>query len=132
MLGDAVISWWTQKQQSVAVSTTEAEYIGLFPTSRQAVWYEHAFNQIGHSTDINLYCNKQSGINIAENPVHHQRTKHIDVHYHFIRELIHRNHFSLTFVPGDNNVADLMTKGLKPLIHKCHITTIGLPAEREY
>ena len=84
MLGDAVISWRTQKQQSVAVSTTEAEYMALSLTSRQAVWYEHILNQIGHSTDINLYCDNQSGINIAENPVHHQRTKHIDVHYHYI------------------------------------------------
>ena len=131
MLGDTVISWQTQKQQSVAVSTTEAEFMALSLTSRQAVWYEHAFNQISHSTDINLYCDNQSGINIAENPVHHQRTKHINIHYHFIQELIHKNRFSLTFVSGDNNVADLMTKGLKLPTHKCHITTIGLPAERE-
>ena len=105
--------------------------MALSLTSRQAVWYEHVLNQIGHSTDINLYCNNQSGINITENPVHHQRTKHIDVHYHFIRELIHRNRFSLTFVSGEDNVADLMTKGLKPPIHKRHIITISLPAERE-
>ena len=84
MLGDAVMSWRTQKQQSVAVSTTETEYMALSLTSRQAVWYEYTFKQIGHFTDINLYCVNQSGINIAENPVHHQRTKHIDVHYHYI------------------------------------------------
>ena len=71
MLGDAVISWRTQKQQSVAVSTTEAKYMALSLTSRQAVWYEHALKQISHSTNINLYCDNQSGINIAENAVHH-------------------------------------------------------------
>ena len=49
----------------------------------------------------------------------------------YIRELIHHNRFSLHFVPGDDNITDLMTKGLKTPIYTCHITTISLPAERE-
>ena len=74
--------------------------MALSLASRQAVWYEHAFKQIRQSTDIYLYC--------AKIPIHYQRTKHIDVHYHYIRELIHKNCFILHHIPGDDNIADLM------------------------
>ena len=59
VLCNAVISWRTQKQQSVAASTANAEYMVFSLTSRQAVQYKHAFKQIGHSIDINLNCDNK-------------------------------------------------------------------------
>jgi hypothetical protein len=74
-LGDCQISWMSRKQQSVATSTTEAEYMALSLAARQASWYEQGFKQFKLSIPISLNCDNQSGIKLAENPVLHQRYK---------------------------------------------------------
>ena len=125
MLGGSCISWSSKKQQSVAVSTTEAEYMALSLASRQAVWYQHAFQQLNLPLDIHMNCDNQSGIKIAANPVHHHKTKHIDVHYHYTRECLLKNIFTLSYVPSEDNSTDLMTKGLKPDPHQYLVNCIG-------
>ena len=85
MLNGSAISWLSKKQQSVASSTTEAEYMALATTSRQAVWYLNAFTQLGYTIPITIMADNTSSINVAENPINNPRTKHIDVAYHFIR-----------------------------------------------
>src|SRR5687768_5867092 len=108
----------SQKQRSVAVSTTEAEYMALSLTARQAIWYRHAFQQLKLTVPILLKCDNQSGIKLAENPILHQRSKHIDVHYHYSREQVLAGHFTLDYVPSEDNLADIMTKGLNRELHE--------------
>jgi len=108
----------SKKQQSVATSTTEAEYMALSLTARQAIWYMHGFQQLKLTIPIHLKCDNTSGIKLAENPILHQRSKHIDVHYHFSREHLLAKHFTLTYVSSKENIADIMTKGLDRELHQ--------------
>jgi hypothetical protein len=117
-LGKCAISWMSRKQQSVATSTTEAEYMALSLMARQATWYEIGFQQLKLDIPIHIFCDNQSGIKLAENPVLHQRSKHIDVHYHFTREKLLSNSFTLSYIQSDENVADIMTKGLSRELHQ--------------
>ena len=119
LLGSSPISWVSKKQQSVATSTTEAKYMALSLTARQAIWYQHAFQQLRlDPIQIRLLADNQSGIKLVQNPVHHQRSKHIVIHYHFAREHLLARHFSLDFITTGNNIADIMTKGLTKESHE--------------
>ena len=93
--------------------------MALSLTARQAIWYQHAFEKLRlDPIPIRLLADNQSGIKLAQNLVLHQRSKHIDVHYHFAREHLLARHFSLDFVPTGDNIADIMTKGLTKESHK--------------
>ena len=126
MLNGGAISWLSKKQQSVASSNTEAEYMALAPTSRQAVWYLNAFTQLGYTTRITIMAANTSRIKVAENPIHNPRTKHIDVAYHFRREHLIRKSFTLSYVACNDNTAKLMTKGLNSVAHHVHTQRLGL------
>ena len=117
MLNGCAISWLSKKQQSVASSTTEAEFLALATTSRQAVWYLNAFTQLGYNIPITIMADNASSINVAENLINNPRTKHIDVAYHFTREHLIRKSFTFSYVPSNDNTADFMTKGLNSVAH---------------
>jgi hypothetical protein len=117
-LGDSAISWISKKQQPVSTSTTEAEYMALSLAARQAIWYKHSFEQFKIKIPIRLLCDNQSAIQLAQNPVLHQRSKHIDIHYHFIREQLQCNEMTLEYISTNENIADIMTKGLTHELHR--------------
>ena len=110
----------------VFASTTESEYIALSITARQALWYINALSQLGHSVTVHIQGDNTSSINVAETLVNNPRTKHIDVAYHFTRQQLMRKCFSLSYLPSDQNTADLITKGLSPVDHYHHVNTLGL------
>lgn len=87
-IGSSVICWNTKKQEVVAQSTAEAEYISLKAAANQEKWLKKLFDDLGQeqSFPIDLYCDNKSAIAIAHNPVQHDKTKHIDVKYHSIME----------------------------------------------
>ena len=117
ILNGCAISCLSKKQQSVASSATEAEYMSLATTCRQAVWYLNAFTQLGYNIAITIMADNTSSINVAENPINNPRTKHIDVAYHFTREHLIRKSFTFSYVPSNDNTADFMTKGLNSVAH---------------
>ena len=82
-LGSGAISWSSKKQPTVALSSTEAEYRGATMAACEAVWLKRILKDLAP-----LYCDNMSSIYLARNPVFHARTKHIKVHYHFIRERV--------------------------------------------
>ncbi|GKA46247.1 hypothetical protein Tco_0739130 [Tanacetum coccineum] len=90
MLGSAAISWSSKKQDTTAISVTEAEYISATATSCQAVWLRRLMSDLGmkqlKATEV--FCDNRSAVMLAKNPVFHNRTKHIDIKHHFIRELM--------------------------------------------
>ena len=98
MFNGCAIFWLSEKQQSVASSTTEAEYMALATTSRQAVWYLNAFTQVGYTIPITIMADNTFRINVAENPINNPRRKHIDAAYHFTREHLIRKSFTLSYV----------------------------------
>lgn len=110
------ISWRSQKQRTIALSTCEAEYISLASATQEAKFlyqvYEDMF-QTGESVQsVNIHVDNQGAISLAKNPVHHKRTKHIDIKYHFVREEVQKGFVKLTYVPTEINVADAFTKPL--------------------
>jgi len=80
-LGSTLISWMSRKQKSVALSTAEAEYIVASLASCEAVWFRKLFSELfGHVLDTTvIFCDNQSRIHLSENPVFHNRSKHIDI-----------------------------------------------------
>ncbi|CAA7028220.1 unnamed protein product [Microthlaspi erraticum] len=88
-LGGNRISWKSSLQKTVALSTTEAEYVALADAAKEAVWLKGLMNELGFKQEaVDIYCDSQSAIALVKNAVHHERTKHIDVKLHFLRDLI--------------------------------------------
>ena len=112
-LADGIISWTSRAQKTVALSSTEAEYMALSDCSRQVVWVKNLLKEIDHEVNaIPIYGDNQGSIFIASNPVTEKRSKHIDIRYHYIREVIEKGHIELFFIDGNENPADLLTKNL--------------------
>jgi hypothetical protein len=108
------VSWKSQRQRTVATSTTEAEYMALYSGTQEITWLKQMLLELG-IMDANptvIFQDNQGSIALAENPVYHQRTKHIDVKYHFIRKKIEDKVIQLRYCATDEMVADIMTKNL--------------------
>ena len=112
--GQSTISWCSKRQQTVAKSSTEAEYVALGVSAQEVVWLRRLFQDMGVSVDsaTKLYEDNQGAIDLSHNPKHHSRTKHIDVAHHFTRELIVSREIDVEYVPTGENMADIMTKAL--------------------
>jgi hypothetical protein len=108
------ISWSSKRQDTVACSSTEAEYIATTAATKEAIYLRRLLEDLGHQQTgpTPLYEDNQSCIALARNPVHHQRTKHIDIQYHFIREKIESGVVDLTYIPTAQQIADIFTKAL--------------------
>ena len=106
-----LISWKSRKQQTVALSTCEAEYISLANAVQEAKFLKQLCQDMNIVIkDVVINVDNQGAINLAKNPVNHQRSKHIDIKYHFIRSEIQNGNVNLQYVPTDDNVADIFTK----------------------
>jgi hypothetical protein len=114
MLGGAAISWSSKKQTSMALSSTEAEYIAAAHATREVVWLRRLLAESG--LDLRrptvLHVDNQSAIAIARNPEFHDRTMHIEVRHHFIRHKVEGEEIHLEYTPTDDQVANVLTKGL--------------------
>jgi len=113
----SIISWRSKKQKSVATSTTEAEYMALSLASRQTMWLKRAFIDLRLPTKIAIYCDNTGAIEVANNPKINERTKHIDVAYHYTREKLEEHQFELFYVASDQNLADICIKALAKPAH---------------
>ena len=119
-LGGGAVSWASKKQRSVSTSTTEAEYLALSTCSKHAVWIgellrETGFPQYlgGSGWTTQLKGDNQSALALVKNPQVNDRTKHIDVAYHHIRDLQEKQKIQIEYIPTHQMVADGLTKPLK-------------------
>jgi hypothetical protein len=128
MLGGGAISWSSKKQPSVALSSTEAEYIAGAHAAKEAVWLRQLLGELGVNTHHStvLHMDNQSAIAIARNPEFHDRTKHIEIRHHFLRTKVEAGEIDLQFVPSKDQVADVLTKGLVREKHECFSKGMGL------
>eukprot|EP00253_Pinus_taeda_P031943 PITA_31943 len=113
-LGSTSISWMSRKQKSVALSTAEAKYIAASMASCEAVWLWKLFSELFGFTlgTTVILCDNQSGIRLLENPVFHDRSKHIDIKYHYISDMVQQGAIRLQHIGTDDQVADILTKPL--------------------
>ena len=111
--GNNLIAWLSKKQASISLSTAEAEYIAAGSCCTQLLWMKQMLLDFGMVVDsLTVFCDNTSAINISKNPVQHSRTKHIDIRYHFIRELVEDRTISIEYVDTLNQLADIFTKPL--------------------
>ena len=110
-LGGNCISWKSSLQPLVTLSTTEAEYIAITDVFKEAIWLQDILTEIQqlHGKTV-VYSDSQSAIHLSKNPVHHERTKHVDVKYHFVREIISSGKIEIKKVPTEDNPSDMGTK----------------------
>eukprot|EP00253_Pinus_taeda_P001860 PITA_01860 len=105
------ISWMSKLQETVALSTTEEEYIAALDASKEAIWLKDLPDEIGRTQEkVNVLCDSHNAIHLATNPAYHNKTKHIDVRYHFLRHLIDGKKVALEKVHTRENFADIFTK----------------------
>ncbi|KAI0510739.1 hypothetical protein KFK09_011348 [Dendrobium nobile] len=113
-LGNTLISRAIKKQTTVSRSSTASEYRALAAATADTIWLKRLFTdlQIPHTQPIDLYCDNTSAIALANNPVFHARTKHIEIDHRFLRENITNNHIRLLPIKTVDQIADLLTKPL--------------------
>jgi len=114
MLHSAAISWSSKKQASVALSTCEAELMAASEGAKEAVYTSELSEELGahDGSTIDMYVDNQSAIDIAYNPEHHQRTKHIQRRHYYVRELVEEHQITVPFVASADDLADFFTKPL--------------------
>ncbi len=114
LLADGAVSWLSQRQPVVALSSTEAEYVALSSAAQQGVWMRSLLKDLGHEqkTATVIAEDNQGAICLARNPIAHRKTKHIELRHHFIREKIADGTLELRFVGTNEMAADLLTKAL--------------------
>ena len=107
-LGHSVVSWKATLQPTVTLSTTEAEYMALTEAAKEGIWLKGLVGDLGlHQDQANIYCDSLSAICLAKDQVHHERTKHIDVRYHFLRS---ETRIKVKKIGTADNPADMFTK----------------------
>lgn len=113
------ISWNSQLQKTVALSSCEAEYMALREAVREGIYLSNIFNYINKELDLRytysiplILVDNQSTIDLSHNPEYHKRTKHIDIMYHYTRDQIRDNKITIQYVPTKKQLADILTKNL--------------------
>ncbi|CAL0310703.1 unnamed protein product [Lupinus luteus] len=127
-LGESLISWKSKRQRTVSRSSAEAEYRALALAGWEAQWLVYLFNDLylNHVGPIILYCDNQSALHMATNPVFHERIKHIEIDCHTIREKVLDGVVHLLTISSNEQVADLFTKSQVPDIFKNNLSKLGL------
>jgi histone deacetylase 1/2 len=116
-LGDNLLSWSSKRQPTLSRSSAEAEYRGVANVVSESCWLRNLLLEL-HCPIYKatmVYCDNVSAIYLSGNPVQHQRTKHIEMDIHFVREKVARGHVRVLHVPSRYQIADIFTKGL-PLV----------------
>lgn len=128
LIDGGAVSWSSKKQEIIALSTTEAEYVATTHASKEALWLRSLIGQLfGHLCEpTTLYGDNQSAIALTKDHQYHARTKHIDIRFHFIRWVISEGKLNLVYCPTEDMIADTLTKALPSAKVKHFAASLGL------
>lgn len=130
VLKGAAIGWNSKKQSTVALSSTEAEYMALTQAVKESIWLQGILGDLGarrHLDEMrNIKVDNQVAIALASNAEFHPGTKHIDIQYHFLREHVENQMIRLSYCPTNNMTGDLFTKALPHPFFVIHTLGLGL------
>lgn len=134
LMAGAAVSWSSKRQPTVALSSTEAEYMSTTRSAQEAIWLSKLLDELGQlpkePKPILVRGDNQGAITLAKNPGDHPRTKHIAIKYHFTREVIEAGTMALSYCPTDEMTADVLTKGLGCIKHELFTHKLGITPPR--
>nr|GEW95939.1 zinc finger, CCHC-type [Tanacetum cinerariifolium] len=133
--GNSTISWSSQKQPTVALSSCESEFMAATAaTACQALWLQRLLNALTSWKEekVTIIVDNKSAIALMKNPVFHGRSKHIDIRYHFIRECVEKNQIEVEHISGDLQRADILTKALARIKFAEMRELLGVKELKEY
>ena len=129
-LNGGAVSWKSSKQETVADSTTEAEYIAASEAAKEGVWIRNFLIELGvfpnASSPLNLYCDNNGAIAQAKEPRNHQKNKHVMRRFHLIRDFVNRGEIKICKIHTDLNISDPLTKPLPQAKHDAHVRAMGI------
>ena len=113
-LGSGLFSWMSKKQERVALSSVEAEYVSALMATSHALWLRRILEDLdeGHGEAISIFCDNKSTIAMTKNPINHSHTKHIAIKQNFIREVVKNGEVQILYCKMEEQVADIFTKAL--------------------
>jgi hypothetical protein len=125
--GGAVL-WSSRKQELVTLSTAEAEYVAATHAAKECIWLHRLTGELFPSlhTQTMLFCDNQAALKLTTDDNYHARTKHIDIRFHFIRQVIASGTIKMVYCPTDDMTADVLTKALLRWKVMCHGLGLGL------
>jgi len=128
ILGGAVVSWRSQKQRVVALSSTESEYISMTEASKEAIYLQGLLEEMELSDmgGITLYVDNRGAQFLAGNCMFHPRMKHMDIRYHFVREAVSKDRLVLEHISTTQMAADVLTKPLPNSTHWRCLEKLGI------
>jgi hypothetical protein len=131
-MGNSPVSWLSKRQAFVALSSTEAKYIALARGAQQAMWMRSWLDEVYLPQDgpMNIYGDNLGSLSLTEMTKHHRLSKHLDIRWHFIRDLVSEKTVEVRKVKGKENVADIFTKPLPCHLHETFIQELGLDWKR--
>ena len=127
-LGGNLVTWRSKKQNVVARSSAEAEFRAMAQDIYELLWLKIILEDLRIKSDnpMRLYCDNKSAISIAHNPVQHDRTKHIEVDRHFIKEKLDCGLICTLYIPSQDNLADILMKGLNSNYFESIVSKLGM------
>ena len=113
-IGKILVSWSSKHQPTVSRSSTEAEYKSVANAATEVLWIQSLLSEIHLplNSSPNLWCDNIGATYLATNPVFHARTKHIEIDFHFVREQVAAKNLKISFITGEDQLADILTKPL--------------------
>lgn len=125
------VSWCSTRQKTIALSSTEAEYMSLSSATQEALWLRQFQNSLkidGHSSDepMKIHCDNMSAIDLAKTTGYHARSKHIDIRHHFVRQRITEGQVNIEHIGTEYMTADVLTKALVKQKHMNCATGMGM------
>ena len=128
LIGGGAITWKSKKQTTIALSSTEAEYVALSEAGREACWLRNIFEELQYPQEFPTIIkgDNDGSIAMAKNQQFHHRSKHIGIRWHWIRELVEQNLLSIESCRDPEQTADVLMKALARPKHSKHILEMGV------